>query len=243
MGRRALGTSYKNVAFESHWLDGCALPDPLTGKAIFGRQAPLEIEVGSGKGLFLQTAASSNPERDFLGIEIARKYTFATASVLSQSDLKNARIIYGDAQPIFRQIPDESVHGVHIYFPDPWWKRKHRKRRIVNHAFIMESHRILRPTGLLHFWTDVQEYFDVAIKMIRQETPFVGPFEVPEKPAAHDFDYRTHFERRMRRHHEPVYRSLFAKRNGLNDAKSVCTSLSSPSPQQPHGSDGETHAG
>lgn len=211
MGRRALGTSYKHVAFESHWLDGRELPEPLTGEAIFGRNAPLEIEVGTGKGLFLQTAATSNPDRGFLGIEIARKYTFATASILSQAELSNARIIYGDAQRIFKSIPDGSVSGVHIYFPDPWWKRRHRKRRIVNKEFIMESHRVLNSAGQLHFWTDVKEYFDVGVKMIRDETPFFGPFDVPEKPAEHDFDYRTHFERRMRRHNEPVYRSLFTR--------------------------------
>lgn len=235
MGRRALGTSYKSVAFKSHWLDGRELPETLTGNVIFDRDAPLEIEVGTGKGLFLQTAATSNPERDFLGIEIARKYTFATASILSQSNLGNARIIYGDAQPIFKLIPDATVSGVHIYFPDPWWKRKHRKRRIVNYAFIMEAHRVLKPTGQLHFWTDVKEYFDVGVQMIRDKTPFDGPFEVPEKPAEHDFDYRTHFERRMRRHDEPVYRSLFKKQSNVDlDKPNLAPAASS--------SEGESHA-
>ncbi len=214
MGRRALGISYKNVAYESHWLDGRVLPDPLTGVAIFGRSAPLEIEVGTGKGLFLQTAATRAPSRDFLGIEISKKYTFGTASILSQSGLENARIIYGDAQQVMKLVPDATVDGLHIYFPDPWWKRRHRKRRIVHRQFILEVHRVLKPGGRLHFWTDVQEYFDVSVEMIRDQTPLNGPFEVAERPAEHEFDYRTHFERRMRRHNETVYRSEFRKETG-----------------------------
>jgi tRNA (guanine-N7-)-methyltransferase len=211
MGRRALRTSFSDVELKSHWVDGETLPKPLAAREIFGRVAPLEIEVGTGRGHFLRTAAAENPDRDFLGIEIAKKYTLSTAAKLAAANLDNARIVRGDAQPIMQSIPDNVVSAVHIYFPDPWWKRRHRKRRVVNPLFIRDVYRVLEPAGQLHFWTDVREYFEVSLKLIRETTPLVGPHAVPEKPAAHDFDYRTHFERRMRRRDEPVYRSCFEK--------------------------------
>ena len=211
MGRRALRTNFQPDEFASHWIDGQRLTAPLEGRAIFGRTAPLEVEVGTGKGLFLQTAAANHPERDYLGIEIAKKYTFSTAARLTEAGLGNARVIHGDAQEILPLIPDNTVSAVHIYFPDPWWKRRHRKRRVVNQPFTMDVYRVLQPSGPLHFWTDVREYFEVSVEMLQQNTPFLGPFEVPEKPAEHDLDYRTHFERRMRRHEEAVYRSRFEK--------------------------------
>ena len=95
---------------------------------MFDRDAPLEIEVGSGKGLFLQSAASTNPDHNFLGIEIATKYARFAAARLARSGLPNAVMVHGDAQPIFAELlPDNSLAAVHVYFPDPWWKKRHRK--------------------------------------------------------------------------------------------------------------------
>ena len=100
---------------------------------------------------------------------------------------------------------------MHVYFPDPWWKKRHRRRRVLNEAFLADVVRTLKPRGKLHFWTDVQEYFDTTLELIAEHTPLVGPLDVPEKPATHTLDYRTHFERRTRLNAEPVYRSEFVK--------------------------------
>ena len=109
-------------------------------------------------------------------------------------------------------IPDTSLAAVHVYFPDPWWKKRHRKRRVMNETFMQHIERTLLPGGALHFWTDVEEYFQTTLELLAAHTQLTGPIAVPETPAEHDLAYRTHFERRMRLTNEPVYRSEFRKR-------------------------------
>lgn len=212
MGRRALRRIDPDLDLSGHLVTLEALPQPLDRSQLFGRQAPLEIEVGSGKGLFLSAAAAQEPAKDFLGIEILGKYARFTAARLASRGLSNARIIHGDAQPFFTLwLPDASVHAVHVYFPDPWWKARHKKRRVMNETFLPQVQRALMPGGVLHFWTDVEEYFHAAVATIAASTKLAGPQPVQEKPADHDLDYRTHFERRMRLAGEPVYRATFVK--------------------------------
>lgn len=210
MGRRALPRTDADPS--GHYLEARNLPEPFDPVEVFGRTAPLQVEVGSGKGLFLASAAPATPDHDFLGIEIARKYAKFTASRLAKADVTNAVLVHGDAQQIFQQhLTDESINAVHIYFPDPWWKKRHHKRRIMNEIFLKQVCRVLRPGGRLHFWTDVAAYYTASLELIAERTPLSGPHNVAESPAAHDLDYRTHFERRMRQHGRPVYRCEFSK--------------------------------
>ena len=222
MGRRALPKVDPELDFASHLRTVDTLPAPWNPAEIFCREAPLgnkplgdkplEIEVGSGKGLFLQNAAIAQPEHDFLGVEVSAKYARFTAARLSKREISNAMSVHGDGLKLFREmVPDNSLAAVHVYFPDPWWKRRHRCRRVLNEAFLTDVVRTLLPQGRLHFWTDVQEYFDSTLKLIAEHTPLVGPLEVPETPAEHSLDYRTHFERRTRMNEEPVYRAQFEK--------------------------------
>ena len=212
LGRRSLPRVDKNIDLRDHLYVLEDLPDSWTPFDILPRSARLEIEVGSGKGLFLLTAADNQPEREFLGIEIAGKYARFAAAKLARKGLTNTRVIHGDAMRLVRHhLPSDSIGAVHVYFPDPWWKKRHHKRRIMNAAFLREVERVLLPAGELHFWTDVEEYFHAALQQLAESTTLVGPQPVPERPAEHDLDYRTHFERRMRRHEKPVYRTLFLK--------------------------------
>jgi tRNA (guanine-N7-)-methyltransferase len=188
------------------------LPRPWSMHTLFGREAPLEIEVGSGKGLFLQSAAAATPEHNFLGIEIAQKYAHHCAARLAKYELSHAVMINADAERIFRELlPDDSLHAVHVYFPDPWWKKRHHKRRVMNPSFLKDAARTLAPGGRLHFWTDVQDYFDASLALVAEHTSLTGPLSVPERAAAHDLDFHTHFERRTRLSELPVYRSEFEK--------------------------------
>ncbi len=124
----------------------------------------------------------------------------------------NAHVLSGDGLRLFREfLPDDCCTTVHVYFPDPWWKERHRKRRIMQPQFIQDVARALRSGGRLHFWTDVDEYFEATCGLIRSESELTGPSFVDEAPAEHDMDYRTHFERRMRRNDHPVIRSYFSK--------------------------------
>lgn len=213
MGRRALPKLPSHISLEGHFLEEAELPSPWDWNALFSTPAPVEVEVGSGKGLFLATAASEHPERNFLGIEIAGRYARHSAAQVAQAKLSNAVMVHGDAAEIFRTLlPEQSVAAVHVYFPDPWWKTRHRKRRIINPRFVADAQRVLRAGGTLHFWTDVQEYFETGVKVIASAPELSGPLPVAEQPAEHDLDYRTHFERRMRQHGEAVFRSLFRKK-------------------------------
>lgn len=215
MGRRALRPIDSDLDLSRHLKTLDELPHPWSADAVFGRAAPLEVEVGSGKGLFLRRAAVAKPNVDFLGIELARKYARFAAAGLQRLGLTNAVMVQGDGLRLFAEwLPDNSLQAVHVYFPDPWWKKRHRKRRVMRDVFVRDIERTLVPGGALHFWTDVEEYFLVSIDLLKAETGLQGPFEVPESPAEGDLDYRTHFERRMRLHAEAVYRSEFRKAPG-----------------------------
>jgi len=212
MPRRALRKIDSTLDLSSHWKRFEDLPCPWDSAALFGRSAPLEIEVGSGKGLFIASAAAAHPDRNYLGIEIALKYSRFAAARLAKAGLRNAVVGNADAQRVFGELlPDNVLHAVHVYFPDPWWKARHKKRRVLNETFIKHIQRTLLPGGTLHFWTDVEEYFQTTIALITAETTLVGPFEVPPAEPTHDLDYRTHFERRVRLEGQSVYRAEFRK--------------------------------
>ncbi len=212
MGRRALRRIDPNLNLDGWLLELDALPRPATAAEVFGREAPWEVEVGSGKGLFLRSAAAAQPERCFLGCEVVRKYARFTAAGLAKRELTNAKVIAGDALRLFAEwLPDESVAAVHVYFPDPWWKMRHRKRRVMRDSFVRDVERVLEPGGVLHFWTDVAEYFEASLEILATCAGLDGPRPVEERSAEHDLDYRTHFERRMRQHRAEVFRSEFRK--------------------------------
>lgn len=212
MPRRALRRIDPELDLSTHLLTLEALSPPWNSAEVFGRTAPLEVEIGSGKGLFVSAAASEDPAANYLGIEVVAKYARFAASRLAQRALPNARMIHGDGLRLFREfLADNSLRAVHVYFPDPWWKARHRKRRVMNGPLLKDVERTLQSGGTLHFWTDVEEYYQTSLDVIAAETTLRGPFPVVEKPADHDLDYRTHFERRMRLHNEPIYRAEFRK--------------------------------
>src|SRR5262249_293699 len=112
------------------WL--LTVPDPLTAldwRAVFAHDQPVEIEVGFGKGLFLTTEVPARPGTNFLGVEIERKYQLFTATRLAKRNLANVKVACADAKTFLPScVADGSVEVVHVYFPDPWWKRRHQKR-------------------------------------------------------------------------------------------------------------------
>ncbi len=188
MGRRALRKLATELDLSSwlYTLESPALTRPFDPAPFFPQPGPLEIEVGSGKGLFLQTACESQPERNFWGIELAKKYAAHCAARLAKRQLTNGRMLSGDAIRFFEEwLGDASVDAVHVYFPDPWWKKRHHKRRVMNESFVRQIERVLRPGGRLHFWTDVEEYFQGTLEILREHTALCGPLPVPERQAEH----------------------------------------------------------
>ena len=151
-------------------------------------------------------------QSDFLGIEVAGKYAQFAAAGLAKAGLRNAIVVHGDALRVFHELlPERSLAAVHVYFPDPWWKKRHRKRRVMRESFLRDVERTLLPGGSLHFWTDVEEYFQTTLALLAAHTTLLGPLPVPETPAEHDMAYRTHFERRVRQADEPVFRAEFKR--------------------------------
>lgn len=190
------------------------VPETLISPVLFGNQHPLEIEVGSGKGLFLTNESQRNPDHNYLGIEIIHKYAKHSAARLAKAGRTNAKMVSGNAEPLLRQrVPAESLEAVHVYFPDPWWKKRQRKRRVVNETSVLSFLAALRPGGRFHFWTDVLDYFEATIEMIAEIAPEFGvPIPEEKAPSSHDLDYRTHFERRSRQNQIPVYRVRYEKK-------------------------------
>lgn len=212
MPRRAPKKPSPSVDLSTHLLALTALPEPFEPGSVFSSDHPVELEVGSGKGLFLRSASTHQPDINFLGIEIAAGYARMCAGRLAVAAAPNARIIHGDAQRLVRSmLPDASLAAIHVYFPDPWWKARHRKRRVLCPPFLEHAGRVIVSGGRLHVWTDVEEYFAEAMEAARQTGLFREPEEEPVIPAEHDLDYRTHFERRTRLAGQPVWRAVLRR--------------------------------
>jgi tRNA (guanine-N7-)-methyltransferase len=189
-------------------------PVPLEWRAIFGNDNPVELEVGSGKGLFLVTQGRLRPGVNFLGVEIVRKYQLFTATRLARRGLGNVRVACADARPLLRDwVMAASLQAVHVYFPDPWWKKRHHKRRVFTADFAAQCVRVLRPGGRLSVATDVADYAQLIAVEVAQ-TPLV-PVSPPEPGTPeHDLDYLTHFERKFRQQGRPIFRLLYERPEG-----------------------------
>ena len=140
-------------------------PENIAGKVdfndIFGRTAPLHIEIGSGKATFLVSEAQLQPENNFLGIEWANKYYKYAVDRIGRWQLPNVRIVRTDAAAfIAENISDNTVDCFHIYFPDPWPKKRHHKRRLICRTNVIEMLRCLKADGVINIATDHSEYFE-----------------------------------------------------------------------------------
>ena len=208
-----------SLDLSAHLLTLDVLPCPCDPAAVFASPAPVELEVGSGKGLFLVTASGRTPERNFLGVELAAGYARLCAGRLASVDRTNARVIQGDGTFLVRcLLPDACLGGMHVYFPDPWWKARHRKRRVLSAEFLRHAGRALPPGATLHVWTDVEEYFEESMGFAAATGLFAAARVEEPPPPEHDLDYRTHFERRTRLAGAPVWRAALDR----NDRPAGC---------------------
>jgi len=128
--------------------------------SVFGNDRPVELEIGSGKGTFLLARAAARRDLNFLGIEWAGSYCHYAADRIRRAELGNVRMIHTDATHFVRRcLADESIWRVHIYFPDPWPKRKHHRRRSLQLGFALQLRRVLATGGQLLIVTDHMDYF------------------------------------------------------------------------------------
>jgi tRNA (guanine-N7-)-methyltransferase len=181
---------------------------PLVAERLFGRKAPLEIELGTGKARFLIEAARRQPAHDFLGIERALSYYRFSRERLARSGLGNARVLRADGRLfVTTSIAPASVHAFHVYFPDPWPKKRQRKRRLLDAVFLDVLASRLVPGGLLRIATDHPGYageLAVLLQTVR-ELEEAGWDSMPAPPP-------THYEIKYREEGRPIRRFLLRRR-------------------------------
>jgi tRNA (guanine-N7-)-methyltransferase len=148
-------------------------PEPgevLDFQAIFGRDVPVEMEIGTGKGGFLLNRARSLPERSFFGIEWANKYFLYAADRIVRWGVRNVRLMRTDAgHLVIHHLPAECLAILHIYHPDPWPKKRHHKRRLIQPAFISAAAEALIGGGRMAIQTDHQEYYQQIREVVGRE--------------------------------------------------------------------------
>ena len=203
--RNALDTLWPRFGLER---DQGAL-DP---EHVFGRDAPRVLEIGYGMGQSLAQMAAADPDKDFIGIEVHRPGVGALLMEIEQQGLNNLRSYCDDAVEILELcIPDNSLARVQLYFPDPWHKKKHHKRRIVQPAWVALVQRKLQPGGILHMATDWENYSEHMMEVMNTAEGFnnaAGPGGFSPRPS---WRPETKFERRGEKLGHGVWDLLFEK--------------------------------
>jgi tRNA (guanine-N7-)-methyltransferase len=187
---------------------GIAFSDKkINPAAIFGRGAPLILEIGSGMGETTAEIAKMHPEADFIAIEVHGPGVGSLLNRLKDSELSNVRVIRHDAVEVLEHmIPDGTLAAIHLFFPDPWPKKRHHKRRLVQPEFATLAARKLVPGGALHAATDLADYAE-QIELVLMEEPLL-------EAAKSAFATRpvTKFESRGRRLGHPVRDLVFRRK-------------------------------
>lgn len=140
---------------------------PLDLAATFGREAPKVLEIGFGMGQATAEIARKHPEIDYLGVEVHTPGVGALLKLIGEQDLANLRLIQHDAVEVLRHmIPEAGLDGIHIFFPDPWHKKRHHKRRLIQPAFAELLASRLKTCGYLHLATDWQDYAEQMLAVL-----------------------------------------------------------------------------
>ena len=136
----------------------------------FGRNAPKILEIGFGMGETTAAIAQSHPQNDYLALEVHTPGVGSLLKQIDESGLKNIRIIQHDAVEVLRDmLADDVLDGVHIFFPDPWHKARHNKRRLIQPPFVAQLVRKIKPGGYIHVATDWQDYAEQVLAVLSGE--------------------------------------------------------------------------
>ena len=201
--RRLAGGRFPGSPDEELWSD-----EPFDPVRAFGRRAPLEVEIGSGKARFLLEAARRSPAHDFLGVELALAYYRICRERVARARLPNVRIVRADGRRFAeRALAPGSVRAFHVYFPDPWPKKRQRKRRLLDGIGLEVLARRLEPGGVLRIVTDHADYA-AAIAPLLETVPGLDRLDWSDLPAPPE----THYELKYRRDGRPIWRFLLRRR-------------------------------
>lgn len=208
-------TDGQKKAFDRWWPQfGLSLFDgPIQPGQVFDREAPLVVEVGFGMGDSLLEMAKDEPDKNFIGIEVHPPGVGRLINGAGDNALSNLKVYMADAKDVLDDcIPDESIDRFQLYFPDPWHKKKHHKRRIVQPEFVSNIAKKIKPGGMLHFATDWEHYADHMMEVLCLSSEFENAapeYHFSPKP---DFRPETKFERRGERLGHGVWDICFIKR-------------------------------
>lgn len=186
-------------------LDVETLPKPLDWAALFGNANPVELEIGMGKGTFLTEQAKLRPGVNFFGIEWARWFWRYASDRLRRNGCTNARTVRAEAAFFLREfVVPGTISVLHVYFPDPWPKARHHKRRLIQPAFLELAERVLVPGGRLQVVTDHAGYWEQIEPVVRGSRLTVVDYNRPTSAGEGEF-VGTNFERKYRREGRPFY--------------------------------------
>ncbi len=203
--QRAFDTLWPRYGLEA---DG----SPIDWDTVFGRRAPRILEIGFGNGESLAAMAASHPENDYLGIEVHRPGVGRLLQQLNTGGIENVRVMSEDAVEILeRQIPDSSLHGLLLFFPDPWHKKRHHKRRIVQSAFAQLVRRKLEPGGFFHMATDWENYAEHMLEVLNAAEGFTNTSPTGDFVRRPEYRPVTKFERRGERLGHGVWDLIFER--------------------------------
>jgi tRNA (guanine-N7-)-methyltransferase len=212
--RSARMTPAQRAAIESRWpAYGIDAPGLLDLDAEFGRHAPTELEIGFGNGETLIALATAQPERNYLGVDVYEPGIGRLLAAIADSGLSNVRLLRADAVDVLSEhIPPASLDGVLLLFPDPWPKKRHHKRRLVQADFVKLVAARLAPGGRFTLATDWQNYAEQMLEVLGAEPSFVNLAGAGHFCAASGDRPVTKFERRGRRLGHRVWDLRFVRR-------------------------------
>lgn len=174
-GRMGPGQTRAFEQYGPRFLLNYAPDRALDDAAVFGRQAPLIMEIGFGMGSATADIAQSRPQDNFLCCEVHEPGVGALLKLCGERGIDNIRIFRHDAVEVLdHMLPEQSLDGVHIFFPDPWHKSRHHKRRLIQPAFVNRLARHLKPGGYLHLATDWEPYAHQMLEVLRGEALLVN---------------------------------------------------------------------
>ena len=193
---------------------------PLDLDAVFGRSAPHILEIGFGMGETSATIAEANPQNDYIGVEVHTPGVGSLCKLISEKNLANQRIIQHDAVEVLRDmIPPGALEGVHIFFPDPWPKARHHKRRLIQPPLVATLASRLKPGGYIHCATDWENYAEQMLEVLSAEPLLQNTAAAATGGFAPRPDYRplTKFEQRGLRLGHGVWDLVFRRVVSLSE--------------------------
>jgi len=218
--------------------------EPLDLAAIFRRQAPRCLEIGFGIGEVIGSLAEGHPYIDYVGIEVHRPGVGRLLLRAAQSNARNLRVICHDAVEVLRDsLPDESFDEILVFFPDPWHKKRHHKRRLIEPEFVASAADKLRSGGVLRLATDWQDYAQQMLDVCNADARLESLSADGTFVARPDFRPPTRFERRGARLGHGVwdlaYTKLATPRAPASSRKAAANAVD----DELHGESGQNHAG